>query len=57
MKEFKCKDAGFSCDYRARGESTQEVMQKAKEHGKAQHHLQDKDLQDEKLRPLVHDVA
>lgn len=55
MKEFKCKDAGFSCDYKARGQNDEEVMRQAKEHGQQAHGM--KDVKDDKIKPLIHDVA
>lgn len=55
MKEFKCKDAGQTCDWKAQAENEQEVIQKAKDHGRQQHGLSD--VKDEQIRPLIHDVA
>ncbi|MFO7966000.1 MAG: DUF1059 domain-containing protein [Archaeoglobaceae archaeon] len=30
---FYCRDVGFDCDYKARGETEEEVLEKAKAHG------------------------
>ncbi len=40
MKRFKCRDAGMNCDYVAEGNTDDEVMQKAREHGKSAHGMQ-----------------
>ena len=55
MKEFKCKDAGHACEWKARGQSEDDVIRQAKEHGRQAHGL--KDPRDEQIRPLIHDVA
>ena len=37
---FKCADVGFNdCSWEARGSSQDEVLQKAEQHGREQHHL------------------
>ena len=55
MKEFKCSDAGHACDWKARGNDDREVIQQAKEHGRTQHDL--KNVTDDQIQPLIHDVA
>lgn len=55
MKEFRCKDAGHACDWKATGNDEREVLDKAKEHGRNQHGLNE--VKDEQIRPLIHDVA
>lgn len=55
MKEFRCKDAGHACDWRTTAQDENEVLEKAKDHGRKQHGLGD--VKDEQIRPLIHDVA
>ena len=57
MKEFKCKDAGHACDWKARGEDEQEIIRQAKDHGRTQHGMKDQEMKDELIRPLLHDIA
>jgi predicted small metal-binding protein len=57
MKEFKCKDAGHACDWKARGADEDDVIRQAKDHGRTKHGLKTEDMPDEKIRPLVHDIA
>ena len=39
MKVLHCSDLGMSCNFQARGETEQEVMQKAAEHAKSAHEI------------------
>ena len=55
MKEFKCKDAGHSCDWKMRSDREDEIVREAKNHGREVHGM--KDPRDEQIRPLIHDVA
>lgn len=57
MKQFKCKDAGPSCDFKARGESDADVLAQARDHGRATHGMKDPEMPDEKLRPLIQEIA
>ena len=41
-KLFRCKDIGNSCGFEVRGGSEEEVLQKAEEHAKAAHSMNDK---------------
>lgn len=56
-KEIKCKDAGIDCNFVARGQSEDEVMKVAAEHGKQKHGMAQitPDLQ-RKMRSLIHDA-
>ena len=38
-KVLQCRDLGMQCDFQARGETEQEVMQKAAEHAKSAHKI------------------
>ena len=40
-KELRCRDVGVDCDYVARGETDEEVTQKAKEHGQTVHNMKE----------------
>jgi len=39
MKVLKCKDAGFDCNWEARADSVDEIMQQAGEHAVNTHQL------------------
>ena len=39
-KVMKCRDVGMNCDFEARGESEQEILQKAAEHAKSAHGIE-----------------
>ena len=36
----KCRDVGVDCDFEARGQTEQEVMQKCQEHARSAHGMQ-----------------
>jgi len=40
MKMIRCRDAGVDCDYIARGQTNEEVMKNAAEHGRQKHGMQ-----------------
>jgi predicted small metal-binding protein len=55
MKTLACRDVGYSCDYVARGETEEEVMQKGVEYGRKEHGLKQEDMTPElkqKIRGL-----
>jgi predicted small metal-binding protein len=39
-KVIRCRDVGVDCDFEARGENEQEIMQKCSEHAKSAHGMQ-----------------
>ncbi len=53
-KVIRCKEAGMDCDFVARGQSDDEVMRVAAEHGKQKHGMAQitPDLQ-QKIRSLI----
>jgi predicted small metal-binding protein len=58
-KEMRCADLGMDCGYVARGETEDEVMQQAAQHGKQAHGMTDEDLQgmESDIRGAVHEAA
>ena len=58
-KEMRCADLGMDCSYVARGETEDEVMQQAAEHGKRDHGMTDEDLQgmESDIRGAIHEAA
>lgn len=51
MKKLLCQDVGFTeCNWEFTGESDDEVVRKAREHGKRMHAVE---LDDGKLRPKI----
>lgn len=58
MRELSCKDAGYSCDFVASGNTDDEVMKKVAEHGKKVHGMKDSDFTADKVtkyRKLIHE--
>jgi predicted small metal-binding protein len=55
-KVVKCRDVGVDCDFEARGETEQEVLQKCGEHAKSAHGMDQipADLA-VKVRASIHD--
>jgi predicted small metal-binding protein len=44
MKTLACCDVGYSCDYVARGETEEEVVEKGVQHGMKEHGLKQEDI-------------
>ena len=40
-KELRCRDVGMDCDFEARGNSEEEVLQKASAHARSAHQISD----------------
>ena len=55
-KVIQCRDLGMQCDFQARGETEQEVMQKAAEHAKSAHKMDEitPDLA-ARVKSIIHD--
>jgi predicted small metal-binding protein len=56
MKSLTCRDAGFDCGAVIKGETEDEIMQKAGEHAKTEHNMKPEDMTPElqqKLRGLI----
>lgn len=56
MKVMNCRDVGVDCDFVARGETEEEVLQKCGEHARTAHGFEDvpPELVD-KVRAAIHD--
>jgi predicted small metal-binding protein len=44
MKTLSCRDAGCDCDYVAKGETEEDVLRNAAQHGMKEHGKTDKDM-------------
>ena len=40
MKVLSCRDVGVNCDFQARGKTVDEVIRKATDHAKKDHHIE-----------------
>jgi predicted small metal-binding protein len=40
-KQLRCRDVGLNCDFEARGDTVQEVLQQASEHARSVHQITD----------------
>jgi predicted small metal-binding protein len=38
-KQLRCRDVGLDCDWQARGNSEEEVLQQASEHARSAHQI------------------
>jgi predicted small metal-binding protein len=58
-KEMRCADLGMECGFVARGETDDDVVQQAAEHGKQTHGMSDEDLQriEPDIRGAIHEAA
>ncbi|BDG09138.1 DUF1059 domain-containing protein [Anaeromyxobacter paludicola] len=58
MKDFHCRDAGMDCDFVARGNSNQEIMEQARQHAQREHGMQQlsPDLA-HRVEGLIHDES
>ena len=59
MKEIRCAEVGFfpDCDGVIRGETDEEVMAKAAEHGREVHGMTDADFTDENIEKIRQQIA
>ncbi len=55
MKVIRCRDGGFDCDEVVRGQSEEEVLQKAAEHGKSVHSMEMTPELAQQVRSLIRD--
>lgn len=55
MKDFHCRDTGFTCDYVARGDTNDEIMKKASEHAEKAHQMSVTPELAHKVESLIHD--
>ena len=55
-KILKCRDVGMDCDFEARGANEQEILQKAAEHAKSAHNIEQISPElASKVRSVIHD--
>jgi predicted small metal-binding protein len=56
MKSLTCKDVGFDCDAVIKGDTEDEIMQKAGEHASREHDIKPEDMTSEmqqKIKGLI----
>ena len=57
-KVLRCSDVVGNCDYVAKGDSEQEILQKASEHAKTAHNVHEITPElAEKVKSAIHDEA
>jgi predicted small metal-binding protein len=54
-KVLRCKDTGFDCAVEIRGQTEEEVLQKAGEHAKKAHNVDVTPAMVAQVRPLIKD--
>ncbi|AIF84188.1 putative small metal-binding protein [Candidatus Nitrososphaera evergladensis SR1] len=55
--EMKCRDVGFNCDFVAKGNSEQEIMQQAAAHAQRDHGMKPEEITEDlqnKIRANIH---
>jgi predicted small metal-binding protein len=59
MKTLSCREAGCECDYVAKGETEEEVMRDAADHGIKEHGKKEENITQmkEMFRALIHDSS
>jgi predicted small metal-binding protein len=57
MKDFHCKDTGASCDFVARGDSNQEILDQVGQHARSAHNMQVTPDLARKVEGLIHDES
>jgi predicted small metal-binding protein len=59
MKTLSCREAGYECDYIAKGETEEEVIRDAADHGIKEHGKKEEDMTQmkEMFRALIHDSS
>ncbi len=57
MKDFHCSDAGMKCDFVARGNSEQEVVDQAGRHAQQAHSMRMTPDLEKTVRGLIHDES
>ena len=56
-KEFSCRDVGMDCDFKVKGETEDEILKNAEQHGREAHGMQElTDETKQKIRSVIHDV-
>ena len=57
-KVIRCREVGVDCDFEARGETEQEVLDKCAEHGRSAHEIQEVPPElAQKVRAAIHEEA
>jgi predicted small metal-binding protein len=52
MKSLTCREAGFDCDAVIKGDTEDEIMQKAGEHARTEHNMKPEDMTPELQQKL-----
>ena len=57
MYKFACREVGFDCSLTTTGNTEEEILQRAKEHGTHEHNLKESEIESpemqSKLRSLI----
>jgi len=57
MRDFHCSDAGMKCDFVAKGNTDDEILQKAGQHAQKTHGMQVTPDLEKTVRGLIHDES
>jgi predicted small metal-binding protein len=57
MKDFHCRDLDLNCEFVAKGDGTEEVLERTERHLKEAHRLAVTPQLEERLKWLIHDQA
>lgn len=56
MKLVRCRDHGFDCDFEARAESEEEILERAGEHAQTVHNLEITPELVEQVKQTIHNL-
>jgi predicted small metal-binding protein len=56
MKRLACRDMGMNCNYEVSGESDDEIMRRATEHGQKAHNMTFSKDDEQKIRKQIKNV-
>ena len=56
MYKFECRHVGFDCSYTTTGNTEEEILQRAKEHGMQQHNLKESEIKSPEMQSKLRSV-
>jgi predicted small metal-binding protein len=57
MKDFHCRDAGMDCDFIARGQTNDEILEQARRHAEQAHQMKITPELAARVKGLIHDES
>jgi len=57
MKDFHCRDAGMNCDFVARGQTSEEILEQARRHAEQAHQMKITPDLAARVKGLIHEES